>query len=361
MFFFNTNIKTKKLKSDIESILKKLITQPHKCALSTKNENIETYIVKVENGFIIKEIDPNFSYLINIGEKVNFKIVALFDFEQYNIDFVTQLSGITEDPFHRQLIFNFPEEIKFLSELLEIVPFSDDKVTISFSMNNITEFRSVSVLTEKVIHFEAPMEHLLKYYENRTIYNIELKLPYEKIILAGVFRRFKKEQYGFTDFLLGVKNHEALLSYFQYYFMRFYGIPSLYDEKQYKSIREDKNKIGSIYICDDKPAVTEYLYEFLSHRIQYPIIQINNFEDIFSISEQYEPALIIIDAQLPDLDVIDVFKKLQKLQCPIIFLVTKKHAAQLNYLEEAYYKGYIYKPVDGYQLLNKIKSILEIE
>lgn len=359
MFFFNSGITTKKNKHDIILIFRKLLNQPHKCAVSINNEHFETYIQRVDSVFAIKDINFNFSRLNEQNKKIKFKIIALFDFEQYNIDFNAELNPNAE-LLQNQIEFLFPAEIKFSTELYELLPAPEDKLTVIFSFNNVQEIRYISKMTMKEIYFDAPMEHLLKYYENKTIYNIEVKLPFDKIVISGIFKKLKKEHYYFTDFLLGMRNHDAMISYFQYHFMRFYGIPSLFDERKAMQDKEDRTRQGCIFICDDKPAVTEYLCEFLSHRITQQVIQLNEFKDIFVAAEQYFPLLIIIDAQLPDIELIEMVKELQILNCPLLFLANKTNAAILNHLEGSFYKGYVYKPVDGYLLLNKMKTILEI-
>ncbi|MGF1588408.1 MAG: response regulator [Pleurocapsa sp.] len=79
-----------------------------------------------------------------------------------------------------------------------------------------------------------------------------------------------------------------------------------------------------------------------------------------AIAEQ--PALILLDVMMPDMDGLQTLKELQSntvtKDIPVIFLTAKAHPAEQRQFTQLKVSGVITKPYDPFELSNRIAEVL---
>jgi len=114
----------------------------------------------------------------------------------------------------------------------------------------------------------------------------------------------------------------------------------------------------TILLVDDEAALRQVLRARLTAR-GYIVYEASNGEDVLQIVPELRPDVIILDIGLPDIDGIEVTRRLRPLvQTPIIILSV--HAMEFEKIAalEAGADDYLTKPYDLGELLDRIRTAL---
>lgn len=115
----------------------------------------------------------------------------------------------------------------------------------------------------------------------------------------------------------------------------------------------------TILVVDDEDINLDLMQGILED--SYRVECFSNGADCLQLCQQSAPDLVLLDVDMPDLDGLEVCRRLQDLQpqCPVIFVSAKGSNAERL---EGYAAGghdYIVKPCDPQELLAKIELILQ--
>lgn len=119
-----------------------------------------------------------------------------------------------------------------------------------------------------------------------------------------------------------------------------------------------KMKREKILIVDDDPDILKILQENL--RLEdYEIITSTTGEEALRAAHRYHPDLILLDLMLPDLDGLQVCRKLRKESAvPIIMLTARDRISDRVLGLEMGADDYVVKPFDTMELMARIKACL---
>ncbi|MCF7873598.1 MAG: response regulator [Candidatus Omnitrophica bacterium] len=124
---------------------------------------------------------------------------------------------------------------------------------------------------------------------------------------------------------------------------------------------EDKRK--TILVVDDEEDLTYFLKANLEIEEQYHVITVSRAKDAFKTALKYKPDLIILDIMMPQIDGIEVLKKIKEsketLSIPVIMLSAKTDNSTKIKAASLYDEFYITKPVQIDQLKTKIQEVFQ--
>jgi two-component system, sensor histidine kinase and response regulator len=120
----------------------------------------------------------------------------------------------------------------------------------------------------------------------------------------------------------------------------------------------------SILIIDDEPDNFEVIEALLANT-GYTLHYANRGRDAIANLEQYDPDAILLDVMMPDLDGIQVCKRIKAMRqwhaVPIIMVTALASIADLSRCIEAGADDFVSKPINGVELRARIKSMLRIK
>jgi two-component system, response regulator PdtaR len=110
-----------------------------------------------------------------------------------------------------------------------------------------------------------------------------------------------------------------------------------------------------ILIVDDDPAVVETLKEQLETAGINVVVTAATGAEALKLTEAHDPSLIIMDIQLPDMDGIDLARKINEIEPrPIMLLSGYANSDYIDRAKDAGIITYIVKPVTMKELLPSI-------
>ncbi len=120
----------------------------------------------------------------------------------------------------------------------------------------------------------------------------------------------------------------------------------------------------SILIIDDEPDNFEVIEALLADT-GYILHYANRGRDAIANLEKYDPDVILLDVMMPDLDGIQVCRRIKAMQewnaVPIIMVTALASIADLSRCIEAGADDFVSKPINGVELRARIKSMLRIK
>jgi two-component system KDP operon response regulator KdpE len=119
-----------------------------------------------------------------------------------------------------------------------------------------------------------------------------------------------------------------------------------------------KNRSPAILLVDDENALRQVLRARLAAR-GYSVHEASTGEEVLQMVPALQPDVIVLDIGLPDIDGIDVTRRLRLLvQTPIIILSV--HATESDKIAalDAGADDYLTKPCDLGELLERIQAVL---
>nr|MBP7563797.1 hypothetical protein [Candidatus Cloacimonadota bacterium] len=207
--------------ADIENLLTEIASQPHVVLTSILGESVTTKIDKCSQFIYLYQFHPvKYNQDLRAGTSYKFKIEAVHHSDRYDIWFETKFVQSDVASSRKFLEFSIPDSLKYQKTPYEVYPKQEDNISLTYKIKNMPEFRKVTYLNSKEIHFSGDLDHLLNDYNGRTIYNIELKLPFDKLIISGNFRKIRKECFAFEYYLYSSSTKEIIEKYFEYDFIR---------------------------------------------------------------------------------------------------------------------------------------------
>ncbi len=123
------------------------------------------------------------------------------------------------------------------------------------------------------------------------------------------------------------------------------------------------NKTKKILVVDDEEDMAYFLKANLELEGEYEVITVTKGKDAFRTAAKHMPDLIMLDIKMPQVDGIQVLKKLKEspktLRIPVIILSAKTDDATKIEAARLYDDHYITKPVQIEEIKSKIKEVLE--
>jgi CheY-like chemotaxis protein len=117
----------------------------------------------------------------------------------------------------------------------------------------------------------------------------------------------------------------------------------------------------TILIIEDNES-NMYLISFILKKHGYGILQAYNGKDGLRLAQENKPDLIVMDWQLPDIDGVDLTKRLKKSEslkdCPIVFCTSSVMRGDREKALEAGAVSYIEKPIIPEKFIEEIEKIL---
>jgi len=364
MGLFNNSFLHIKKNSDITDFLNKVKSKPHLISTEEKNEKIFSILLDIKDHLNLTNFVPlKMNKEMGINKEYHFHISTVFDFYKIEADFDATFLGFGIEFDSKALCFSIPHHIRYTEEVYNIVPTDEDNVSISFKLRDLPEFRKLTLINMKEMQFSADLDYALKDNPNSSIYNIELKLPLDKVVINGNLSKLKKNTYTIENFLYGAPCKSALSRYIEYDFQRKTPELQLHFKNESVPLKKNTNntdKSGQyIFIFDTVPAVTTYIFEYLSKRIEYPLIQINFLQDIFEVAKQYNPYLLVVNINSMDLNIEEAEKLLDSLKCNLIYTFNRNSHQDIMQVKSNYLVGKITKPIDPnliIEILNKLEE-----
>lgn len=130
----------------------------------------------------------------------------------------------------------------------------------------------------------------------------------------------------------------------------------------FKHIRMISKKLKVLFIDDDRIEVMK-INRVLSSNTQHKITIANNGVEALEILKTFEPDIIILDLNMPDINGIEfltILKNKENLKhIPAIILTTSNNNNDLTECFKIGIAGYYLKPLDFEDYELKIKTILE--
>lgn len=362
MGLFGNTVLTIKKRADIIEFLKRIQSTSHLISTSIETDRTHSILLQVRENLYFNNFFPaktNQEFTLN--KLYKFHVSGVFECNKLEVDFESAFLGLGLDYDSKSLKFEIPDLIKYTEDIYTIIPTEEDNVSVTFKLRDLPEYRKIILINSKEMHFKAELDYLLKDYNNKMIYNIELKLPLDKILITGTFKKLRKNLYEFENFIFGIITKEALSRYIEFDFQR--RTPEIFQHINQNTMINAKIKDSIenqyIFLCDSSRAVTEYFFEYLSKRTQHPIIQTNSCEEIFEITTQYKPFIIIINANSSIIPIKDLVKKIHDLGSLLIIIFNKNMKTDISDIESDLIKAALVKPIDGQTLLNIINKIDE--
>jgi two-component system alkaline phosphatase synthesis response regulator PhoP len=122
-----------------------------------------------------------------------------------------------------------------------------------------------------------------------------------------------------------------------------------------------KDQRKKILVVDDEEDLTYFLKANLEIEENYEVFIVTRAKDVFKSALKYKPDLIILDIMMPQVDGIEILKKIKQskntLDIPVIILSAKIDDATKIKAAKLYVECYITKPVQIEELKEKIKEV----
>lgn len=343
-----------------KAVFSKLLNSPNKIELQVNGTYYVVYLLRVDDTLVFSQIDPLYinSELI-LNKEYKFRIDSLIDCTIYQFEFYTRFSATEENTSF--LLFEYPKKLRQLKEELTIFPTESDNVKIAFKLKNLPYYKKIKEINKEYMYFDGEFQHLINEYNGKTIYEIELYFPFDKLKVAAVFNHVKKNIYSFKDFMTSSLSLNAYQKYAEDYYKRLKNI-SDYKEKKVETSTKKKEHFSindiKIVVCDSKDAVNDYIYQYLKNRISNEILLFNDFESLISTINPETPTIFVSEAQFLNISNQDIMKsiseKYQDMKFALIFMAQKFHQDQGNETEK-----WIKKPVNGEILLDIIHQLFQ--
>jgi DNA-binding response OmpR family regulator len=115
---------------------------------------------------------------------------------------------------------------------------------------------------------------------------------------------------------------------------------------------------GTILVVDDEPNIAD-LVELYLRRDGYRVVKAGNGEDGLRAVEDHRPRLVVLDVGLPDIDGLEVCRRLrQTSQIPVIFLTARDGEVDRVLGLELGGDDYLTKPFSPAELVARVKAVL---
>jgi hypothetical protein len=363
MLFGRNSEQKIKGRNDIEQFLQNISTAYHVLSTTIENRKTLSNVEKCSQFLYLKEFSPIKNNLnLRPKKSYTFQINSIYNYDEYSIDFETDFIQVDIASNPRIYLFTIPKIITYTQKAYTVTPKAEDNISVIFKIKDLPEYRKASFISMDEIHFKAQFEHFFKDYNGRMIYDIEIKLPLESIIVSGVFIKVQKGLFGFEKYLYTEGAKQAIERYFIYDFAR--NNPDLiYTVESYdNALPEDTYEIINpehkyIIVYDEKMSVTEYITEFLSKRQKLKIVQILNFAHLPDTILQFPPALLILNESANGESLTKHLDLIKANKCPVIITKSPQSDLHIEDFKGINVKAIVDKPVNGKTLLNHINAI----
>lgn len=352
-----------KKKSEMTEFLQKVQVLPHLLNVKVLYQEAFSQIIFIDNTIKINVFHPlKINQDLKESIAYRFSISTLIETEIYDIHFDAVFLNFDLNDDKKTLLFSFPKTIELSKKPYSVIPDPKDNMSLSYQLKNMTEYRKVILLSENELRFFVDSDLILKDNISKTIYQIELKLPFDKLILKAELQKIDRNHYSFLHYINNKADQKLIANYMQFDFIRRH--PELkeqmqaiqYEDTLYDYFPDQLNK-NVILIFDEKPSVTEYLCEFLSKRIKIPVIQVNKNEQIDRTIKEYKVKLLIINENaFPSVEAL--IEHYKTLGCPLIITKKATHQYDFNDNENSNFVAFIDKPIEGKDLLTLINQAL---
>lgn len=120
--------------------------------------------------------------------------------------------------------------------------------------------------------------------------------------------------------------------------------------------------LPKILVADDEPDVLFMTAFTLRQLGGYEVIEARNGQEALDLSTTHEPALLVLDVQMPQLTGYEVCRQVRKHaalnRTPIILLSAKGQAAEIEQGQAAGANLYILKPYAPQQLIEEVARLI---
>jgi DNA-binding response OmpR family regulator len=115
---------------------------------------------------------------------------------------------------------------------------------------------------------------------------------------------------------------------------------------------------GTILVVDDEPNIAD-LVELYLRRDGYRVVKAANGEDGIRAVEDHRPRLVVLDVGLPDIDGLEVCRRLRATSTmPVIFLTARDTEVDRVLGLELGADDYVTKPFSPAELVARVKAVL---
>ncbi len=115
---------------------------------------------------------------------------------------------------------------------------------------------------------------------------------------------------------------------------------------------------GTILVVDDEPNIAD-LVELYLRRDGYRVVKAGNGEDGLRAVEDHRPRLVVLDVGLPDIDGLEVCRRLRATSTmPVIFLTARDTEVDRVLGLELGADDYVTKPFSPAELVARVKAVL---
>ncbi|HXY95184.1 MAG TPA: response regulator, partial [Acidimicrobiia bacterium] len=115
---------------------------------------------------------------------------------------------------------------------------------------------------------------------------------------------------------------------------------------------------GTILVVDDEPNIADLVDLYLA-REGYRVLQASTGEAGLEAVRSHRPRLVVLDVGLPDIDGLEVCKRLrQTSQIPVIFLTARDGEVDRVLGLELGGDDYLTKPFSPVELVARVKAVL---
>jgi DNA-binding response OmpR family regulator len=118
------------------------------------------------------------------------------------------------------------------------------------------------------------------------------------------------------------------------------------------------NKSKVIVTVDDDEAILDMI-EGVARRAGFTVFKVNNSETALRLLARVVPKLIMLDVQMPGLNGFELCRRIRNSahleRVPVTFLTAQKTAADLKRGIGAGGDGFLLKPINPFDLLNRIE------
>ena len=114
----------------------------------------------------------------------------------------------------------------------------------------------------------------------------------------------------------------------------------------------------TVLVVEDEASIASFVSLYLKNA-GYDVHVAENGEDALTKAESYEPSLIVLDLMLPDIDGIEVCRRLRKRSdVPILMLTARDEDVDKIIGLEVGADDYLTKPFNPRELVARVKSVL---
>ncbi|MBT3510516.1 MAG: response regulator [Nitrospina sp.] len=119
----------------------------------------------------------------------------------------------------------------------------------------------------------------------------------------------------------------------------------------------------TVLYIDDTPTNLQLVQQILSHRKHIKLLTAPSARLGIELAQAEIPDLILMDIQMPEMDGLEAFKRLEDIKetqsIPVIALTAYAMDADIKKAAEIGFKDYISKPIDVYKFLNTMDKLLK--